>query len=219
MSSLSRVLEPEAMDSLEEAISYDQMNHSEVNTRFVLDLLAVHPHPKRALDLGTGTAQIPICFCAHTPDATITGVDLAPAMLRHGAMNVAKANLTSRISLVVCDVGDVPYEPGLYDVVMSNSLAHHVPDPMKFFGAIARVAQGATVFLRDLCRPNTLDELHHIVKTYAGDEADYARELFRASLHAALTVNEVTGAAKAAGLLGVTVTQSSDRHWTLIART
>ena len=37
---LKRVLEPEVMDTPEEAIAYDEMDHSEVNRRFVADLLA-----------------------------------------------------------------------------------------------------------------------------------------------------------------------------------
>ena len=37
---LSRILEPEIMDSPEEAADYDSMDHAEVNRRFVDDLLA-----------------------------------------------------------------------------------------------------------------------------------------------------------------------------------
>ena len=39
-SSLARVLEPEVMDSTDEARDYDAMDHGEVNRRFVDDLLA-----------------------------------------------------------------------------------------------------------------------------------------------------------------------------------
>ena len=37
---LQRVLETEAMDSLEEALDYNSMDHGEVNRVFVTDLLA-----------------------------------------------------------------------------------------------------------------------------------------------------------------------------------
>ncbi len=37
---LSRVLEPEVMDTPEQASAYDAMDHSEVNRRFVDDVLA-----------------------------------------------------------------------------------------------------------------------------------------------------------------------------------
>ena len=78
---LPRILEPEVMDTPEEASSYNAMDHSAVNTLFVTDLLAMFaetPPPKSRsrlmpddddaasldiLDLGTGTAQIVVELC------------------------------------------------------------------------------------------------------------------------------------------------------------
>ena len=57
---LERVLEPEVMDTVEEAQDYDSMDHSLVNEIFVQDLLATGPIEGEVLDVGTGTAQIPI---------------------------------------------------------------------------------------------------------------------------------------------------------------
>ena len=63
---LSRVLEPEVMDTAEEALDYDTMDHSFVNGLFadqLVELLSVSTfRPKgnwRVLDAGSGTAQIP----------------------------------------------------------------------------------------------------------------------------------------------------------------
>ncbi len=39
--SLGRTLEPEVMDTVEEAVDYDSMDHSTVNHAFVQDLLQV----------------------------------------------------------------------------------------------------------------------------------------------------------------------------------
>jgi hypothetical protein len=50
---------------------------------------------------------------------------------------------------------------------------------------------------------------------YAANEESTARELFRASLHAALTVDEVSALTERANLRGVKVRMTSDRHWTL----
>src|SRR5262245_44712142 len=58
---LERVLEPEVMDTVEEAVNYDAMDHAEVNRRFVDDLLAVLAGTElaaagktcRLMDLGT----------------------------------------------------------------------------------------------------------------------------------------------------------------------
>ena len=60
---LPRVLEPEVMDSAEEASDYDAMDHSHVNRLFVTDFLTIWKGANPILDVGTGTAQIPIELC------------------------------------------------------------------------------------------------------------------------------------------------------------
>jgi hypothetical protein len=69
---LARTLEPEVMDTEREASEYDAMDHSGVNDLFVSDFLAVCPPDAlddggQILDLGTGTALIPIEFCRQSP--------------------------------------------------------------------------------------------------------------------------------------------------------
>ncbi len=213
---LARTLEPEAMDSAAEALAYDRMDHSAVNRRFVDDLIALAPGVKRVLDLGAGTGLIPIELCTRGPGVTVTAVDLAPAMLRRAAQNVAAAGVTSRVGLVVCDVAALPYAPESYDAVVSNSLVHHVPDPLTVFRAVAAAAGArSAVLVRDLCRPERASDVDALVERYAGGEEELARSLFRASLHAALTVDEVREAAVAAGLHDASVVRTTDRHWTL----
>src|SRR5260370_13662162 len=100
---LERVLEPEVMDSAEEAHDYDAMDHTTVNRVFVDDLLAVwEPRDNPLLDVGTGTAQIPIELCRRTPaEVLVVAVDLAEHMLRVGRENVRRAGLDERIDLVL----------------------------------------------------------------------------------------------------------------------
>ncbi len=69
---LRRVLEPEVMDTVEEAVDYNAMDHAAVNRLFVDDLLAVlspdrvavidgeAPFDGEVLDLGTGSGCIAI---------------------------------------------------------------------------------------------------------------------------------------------------------------
>src|SRR5438046_2494869 len=96
---LSRVLEPEVMDTPEEARDYDAMDHSTVNRVFVADFLAVWGGLGRVLDVGTGTAQIPIELCRQNSSASVVAIDLAEEMLRVGRENVRRAGLESRITL------------------------------------------------------------------------------------------------------------------------
>jgi ubiquinone/menaquinone biosynthesis C-methylase UbiE len=215
---LPRTLEPEAMDSAEETDAYDAMDHGAVNRAFVDDLLAVAPTPGRVLDLGAGTALIPVEIARRAASARVTAVDLASTMLRRGAEHVARAGLTARVGLVVASATALPYGRGDFDVVVSNSLAHHIPEPAALFASIAAVAGDGAVFVRDLVRPETDAAVDALVSQHAADEAPAARELFRASLRAALTIGEVRALADANGLADAVVAMSSDRHWTLSRR-
>src|SRR4051812_33359744 len=107
---LERILEPEVMDSEEEAADYDAMDHSEVNRRFVDDLLAEissrfkiqrsksEDHTTLnfesgtlnldVLDLGTGTALIPIELCKKFTDCRVMAADAAVSMLEVARYNV-----------------------------------------------------------------------------------------------------------------------------------
>ena len=60
---IERVLEPEVMDDPKESLQYDEMDHLQVNQRFVDDMQKFAPVEGRVLDIGTGTARIPILLC------------------------------------------------------------------------------------------------------------------------------------------------------------
>src|SRR5438552_2382340 len=81
---LERILETEVMDSAEEAGDYDTMDHSHVNHLFVSDLLQLRPDIGAMLDVGTGTAQIPIALCRRHPHVHVIAIDMAKHMLQIG---------------------------------------------------------------------------------------------------------------------------------------
>lgn len=226
---LVRTLEPEAMDAAQEARDYDAMDHSEINARFCDDLLAVAPEPGRVLDVGTGTARIPIELCRRAADARVEALDLAEHMLALARRNVESAGLRERIHVARVDAKRTGFADGAFETVMSNSVVHHIPDPSDMLREAWRlVARGGWLFVRDLARPESAARLDELVATYAPipatpDEEPRAmherqRALFAASLHAALTIDEVRAMVAPFGLGTGAVCTTSDRHWTLVAR-
>jgi ubiquinone/menaquinone biosynthesis C-methylase UbiE len=214
---LPRVLEPEAMDTPEEARDYDAMDHRAVNARFVADFLEAHGPCRggEVLDVGTGPALIPIELGRADPSARVLGIDLAAAMLDLGRENVARAGLADRVRLALGDAKALGLAAGSFEAVISNSIVHHIADPLPVLAGMADlVAPGGTLFVRDLARPETEDDLAHLVATYAGGEPPRARALFEASLHAALTLQEVRDLVRALGRPDDGVAMTSDRHWT-----
>ena len=106
-----------------------------------------------ALDVGCGPGQIPIMMAARWPGLRITGLDAAPAMIEQARKDAARTGVA--ISFQVLRLGPhgearLPFDDASFDLVTSNSVLHHVADPVAFFDEIARVAkpEGA-VLIRD----------------------------------------------------------------------
>jgi SAM-dependent methyltransferase len=217
------------MDSTAEAQAYDAMDHAAVNGQFVDDLIAAwggeghrivydlaggEVPPINVIDLGTGTAQIPILLCQRLHDARVLAIDGAPAMLDVAMQNIDIAGLRGRIELR-CVEASSPPRLGRFDIVMSNSLVHHLHRPAPLFENIRSLtSQDGLIFVRDLARPHSESTLEDLVERYAGSESAEAREMFRASLYAALTVDEVRKLVAAADFDPGRVAMTSDRHWT-----
>jgi ubiquinone/menaquinone biosynthesis C-methylase UbiE len=216
---LLRVLEPEVMDSIEEARDYDAMDHGQVNRAFVADFLAVWAGAGPVLDVGTGTAQIPIELGRQTLQTRVVGIDLAEHMLEVGRANVRRAGLEERIHLEHVDAKSLPYPDGAFAAVISNSIVHHIPEPQAVLAEMARVtAPAGTLFVRDLLRPGDDPAVRRLVKEYAGDANPHQQEMFEASLRAALTLDEIRALVARLGFDPELVRQTTDRHWTWHAR-
>src|SRR5947207_10657454 len=99
MRMLPRTLEPEVMNSVAEARDYDSMDHAAVNAAFVADFRAAWDGRGPVLDLGTGTAQIPIALCRQVPDVRVVAVDAAESMLAVGRENAVAAGVAVRVEL------------------------------------------------------------------------------------------------------------------------
>jgi len=216
---LQRLLEPEVMDTEADAREYDAMDHAAVNSQFVSDLCAMLgvDAAVRVLDLGTGTAQIPIELCQRAPRVQMTAVDAAENMLKLARTNVTAAGLADRIELLHSDA-KMLHIP-LYDAVISNSIVHHIAEPRQVVAeAIRLTLPGGVLFHRDLARPQDETTLEQLVATYAGEATPYQRKLFADSLRAALTVEEIQSLVAEFGFALETVQMTSDRHWTWSAR-
>jgi ubiquinone/menaquinone biosynthesis C-methylase UbiE len=168
------------------------------------------------LDAGTGTARIPILICQERPQWQIIGIDLAESMLQVGRKNVEQAGLQQQITLESVDAKQLPYPDAHFDMVISNSLIHHLPDPLPFLKELKRVLKpNGGILIRDLIRPMNEDIMNGLVDSIGTEYDEHQKMLFRDSLHAAFTLDEVNQLVLDAGLEGAKLYQSSDRHWTL----
>ena len=218
---LNRILEPEVMDTVAEAVDYNSMDHSTVNRIFVDDFLSAigskpDGEPLQIFDAGTGTALIPIELLSRKIPVMITASDLAEQMLIVAAENVKASGCDQSIRLVRSDCKQLPDATEIYDAVISNSIIHHIPEPRLVLGEMWRILKpGGLLFVRDLMRPTDLTTLEWLVETYAGPANPHQKQMFRDSLHAALTVAEVAEMMRELRIPQDSVRATSDRHWTI----
>ncbi len=218
---MQRVLEPEYMDTVEEAQSYASMNHSTVNGHFVDRFLALGGGScRKVIDLGTGPGDIPFLLARQSAIPSILGVDAAETMLQIARPAAVRAGLEGRVTFARADVKALPFAEAAFDGVFSNTILHHIPEPVLFVREAARVLEkGGVLLIRDLYRPVSLDEAKRLVALHAGEAPKDQQQLLLQSLCAALTLTEAVQVAKAAGIGHAKVAMNSDRHYSIeIAR-
>lgn len=220
---MERVLEEEVMDNVYEAESYDSMDHSGPNTAFAERFVELGAGG-RVLDIGCGPGHVPLMLAAMLPEATILGVDLSHEMLKIAEEHRAASSHAERVEFCLGDAKGLDFEDGSFDAVCSNTILHHIPDPVPFLREALRVLKpGGALLVRDLMRPADAATADALVVEHASGEPDKCQRLFRDSLGAALTKAEAEAAIAEAGWAaaeGVApeVVVDTDRHMSLQIR-
>jgi SAM-dependent methyltransferase len=219
---MKRIAEPELMLDDEQVRAYAAADFSEPNSRFITLLrerVVDLPLRGRALDLGCGPADLTIRIARALPEWTIDGVDGSEPMLALGRAAVTLAGLASRVRLHRARLPKPLPEKGVYDLVVSNSLLHHLDNPAVLWEAVrASVTRGGSVMVMDLSRPASRDEADALVATYASNELSVLRRDFFNSLCAAYRPDEVRSQLLRAGLGHLRLEVVSDRHFAVFGR-
>ncbi len=213
---MNRQPEAELMDLPHEADAYARADFAGANDAFVSRLLELTGHRAslHALDLGCGPADIPIRLLRQKSDWRITACDASDAMLRIASDAVDAANLREKIYLLRADAKRVPLPKQSFQVVFSNSLLHHVSEPIGLWKEVKRlIAPAGIIFLRDLARPADAMVASALVARHAGNESPLLQAEFHRSLLAAYTLDEVCDQLREAQLHHLKIAMSSDRHF------
>jgi len=126
---------------------------------------------------------------------------------------IHEANYSERIWVVCERIQDVVLEERA-DAIISNSLVHHVPNPLQFWYALKQLAKpGAPVLVMDLLRPESAEEAQALVDHYAADEPEQLRLDFYNSLLAAFSEDEVAAHLAEMNLSRLLIDVPDDRHW------
>ena len=212
---MNRTLEPELMDDPEQALVYARADFEEENQGFIDRFREYFPEftEGHVLDLGCGPGDIPVRFARALPSCRITGVDASEPMIGLAGVAVKQAGLADRITFR-CErfQGVSLVEPA--DAAVSNSLLHHVPNPLQFWYRLRQLVKpGSPVLVMDLLRPDSPEEAQAIVDRYAAKEPEILRRDFYRSLLASFTEDEVAAQLAEMNLSRLIVDVPDDRHW------
>ena len=213
---MERIPEPELMDDETQARAYAEADFSEPNSRFIELLRGAFPSDALSgyvLDLGCGPGDITLRVARAWPSCIVHGVDGAAAMLHYGQRAVSEAGLKARVKFVHGRLPAVRLLREQYDVLISNSLLHHLLEPAILWDCLKRYGvRGAPVFIMDLRRPATRSEAAALVDQYAAEEPEILQRDFFNSLLAAFKPDELQEQLARAGLNSLEVAVVSDRH-------
>jgi len=212
---MNRTLEPELMEDAAQVQAYAAADFSQENQGFVDLFREYFPEfsEGHVLDLGCGPGDIPIRLARAVPGCRITAVDASSPMIRVAEETVRQAGLSDRITCL-CERFQDLAGANMADAAMSNSLLHHVPNPLQFWHKIrVAVKPGSPVLVMDLLRPESPEEAQAIVDRYAHGAPDILRRDFYNSLLAAFTEDEISAQLAQMNLTRLIIDVPDDRHW------
>lgn len=214
---MERVAEPELMLDTRQALAYARANFEQPHQHFVTLLssrLPNLPSRARAVDLGCGPCDITLRVARAFPGWTLDAIDASPTMLDLGRRSVGEAGLEARVRLHELYLPSATAPRAAYDVLLSNSLLHHLKDPSVLWSTLQAWSRpGAAAFVMDLARPKSEEVVDALVNEYTRGEHPLLKRDFKNSLSAAYTTAEVRRQLQSLGLSDFSVETVSDRHF------
>ena len=213
--------EPELMNDLEQVLAYSNADFELAHQSVIENFCQIFPNDpplKTFLDLGCGSGDVTVRFAHQFPESKFDAIDGAEEMLKQAASLIKQQSLNERITLHHQQLVGCIFDNASYDVIISNSLLHHLHEPQHLWSIINQIVNNkknqtdTAIYVCDLFRPETKQIASELVDQYASDEPEILRKDFYNSLLAAFTPNEVRTQIDNAELGSLNIDIVSDRH-------
>lgn len=223
---MQRKPEPEVMSGEDEVSAYAsaaaQKHLDELDNTFVDQVLQLAPHGSALtgflLDVGCGPGNIALKLARRCPRLTIVGLDRSRNMVQAARLAAARLGLEDRAFFQQANAGEIPCPSGKFDVVLCNSVLHHLADPSKVLEEMLRVAKPAgAIVVRDLRRPSRLTYPWH-VRWYGRHYSGIMKRLFEDSVRAAYTPEELAGLLGRSGISKASIFLHERSHMGFVYR-
>ena len=210
---MKRVPESELMTGSAQADAYASADFTESNSIFINQLFEMFEINKetKILDIGCGDGEIPINIYKKQV-CNITAVDGSQSMLNEFYKKL-KISKIKKIKIINAMLNDELLTNEKFDIVMSNSLIHHVKDVSLYWHNLIRlINKTGMIMCMDLERPSSEARLKRILNTYGGSNSILKND-FENSLRAAYTLDEIKLQLVKINEIAFTAKQVSDRHF------
>tara|TARA_Y100001968_G_scaffold287586_1_gene289144 strand:- start:544 stop:1239 length:696 start_codon:yes stop_codon:yes gene_type:complete len=228
---VKRLKEPELMICRDQIKAYAETDFSVSDSelihrldKYVAMVGKVIDRNSFIVDLGCGPGNITELLFERWPYSTVIGIDGSAEMLHVAKERARKFDLikgSKGIKYLNLDVGS--FSNGKFildapaDLLVSNSLLHHLHDPSRFWLALQNLgSKGSVIFHRDLRRPLTREKAIRLLEKHHSTAHSILKKDFLASLHASFTVDEVKAQLKSTGLHQLKVFEVDDRYLEIV---
>ena len=117
------------------------------------------------IDVGCGTGEILNSVKNLYPAASIYGIDISEEMLKK-----AKEKLLNAAEISLGDAEHLPFENGMFDVLICTDSFHHYPNPQKAVKEFYRVLRnGGYLLLADFWKPFPVRQLMNIFIPFSNE--------------------------------------------------
>ena len=224
---MERFPEPEIMSNRLQALAYAQADFDSSDSSFVLELekyllrFSKEIDSKTVIvDLGCGPGNISERISLRWQEAKVIGIDGSEEMLKiankRKSMNQSK-NINKGVDYLLMEISTLN-EAFINtkikaDIVVSNSVLHHIHSPNKFWLTIKKISKpGAITFHRDLRRPSSIREAIALKKKHLSSTSRILQEDYIASLKAAYNIEELKEQLKTLTFQYLEVKELNDRY-------
>ena len=189
-----RVLEPEAMESLEEVIAYDRltMKYLQIlHNGFIETILNGTPERGCFLEVGSGSGRISIGIAKQNKSVEITGIDLSENMITVARKNAIEEKVSDFIDFQLASATEIPFPDHSFDAVYCHNMLHHIPNIDLAVKEMLRVLKpSGGFFIRDLVRQSPLVTALH-VNVFGLTYNSLMKKEYRDSIKASLSWEEI----------------------------
>ena len=189
-----RILESEAMVSLDEVRAYDQLTLKYLkilHNGFVESVVNNSPTYGRFLEVGSGTGRITIGVAKINREVDFFGIDLSDTMLQVAESNSRDEGVSNLIRFEKGSATDLPFPDNSFDAVYCHNMLHHVPDIPLAIKEMMRVTKDdGALLIRDLIRQSpVITSLH--VNIFGFTYTPLMKKEYRDSIQASLSWPEI----------------------------